>query len=180
MLPAGSVAMELTRIEAGLLLIDTDFISSMQTLFEVQKMSPYDLGLGWMVKPDQPFFVGQQALRREKERGPRWATVGIEIDVNALEKRYAEFDMPLIVPRAPWKGPIAIYADEVHQHLIGRGNGGVWSPMLKKYIVIARVEAKYAKLGTRFFFEENIEAKAFLIPATVVKMPFFDPPRKKD
>jgi len=34
-------------------------------------------------------------------------------------------------------------------------------------------------LGSRFFIEEMIEAKAFSIPAKVVKMPFFDPPRKK-
>jgi aminomethyltransferase len=180
MLPAGTVALEVTRIEAGLLLIDGDFISSMQTLFEVQKTSLYDLGLGWMIKLDQPFFVGQQALRREKERGPRWATVGIEIDVNALEKRFAEYGMPLIVPRQPWRDTVPIYSDEAQQHLIGRGNAGVWSPMLKKYIVIARVGAKYGALGTRFFFEENIEARAFAIPATVVKMPFFDPPRKKE
>jgi glycine cleavage system aminomethyltransferase T len=50
---------------------------------------------------------------------------------------------------------------------------------LKKYIVIARIEPQYGKLGTQFFIEEVVEAQAYSIPAAVVKMPFFDPPRKK-
>ena len=45
--------------------------------------------------------------------------------------------------------------------------------------MIARVETKYGKLGTQFYIEEMVEAKSYSIPATVVKMPFFDPPRKK-
>jgi aminomethyltransferase len=179
MRPAGSVTLELTRIEGGLLLIDSDFISAKQTMFEVQKTSPYDLGLGWMVNLKKDFFVGQEALRREKEKGSRWATVGLELDVTVLEKAYAEYDMPLHLPHAPWAGPAPIYSDEGQRHHIGRGNAGTWSPLLKKYIVIARVDAQYGKLGTRFFIEEGVEAKAYSIPATVVKMPFFDPPRKK-
>ncbi|MHC4718020.1 MAG: glycine cleavage T C-terminal barrel domain-containing protein, partial [Planctomycetota bacterium] len=179
MRPTGSVTLEMARIEAGLLLIDSDFISAKQTMFEVQKTSPYDLGLGWMVNLGKDFFVGQEALRKEKARGSRWATVGIELDVTVLEKAYAEYDMPLHLPYAPWAGPVPIYADEAQQHNIGRGNSGVWSPLLKKYISIARVEARHGKLGTHFFIEQMIEAKAYPIPATVVKMPFFDPPRKK-
>jgi aminomethyltransferase len=179
MRPTGAVTLEMTRIEAGLLLIDSDFISAKQTMFEVQKTSPYDLGLNWMVNLGKDFFVGQEALRKEKAEGSRWATVGIELDVTVLEKAYAEYDMPLHLPYAPWAGPVPIYADEAQQHNIGRGNSGVWSPLLKKYISIARVEAQYGKLGTRLFIEEMVESKAYSIPATVVKMPFFDPPRKK-
>jgi glycine cleavage system aminomethyltransferase T len=106
--------------------------------------------------------------------------VGIEVDVTVLEKCFAEFGMPLHVPHQPWKQFYAIYSDEAREHFIGRGSSGVWSSTLKKYVVIARVDAKYGKLGTRFYFEETVEAKAFPIPATVVGMPFFDPPRKKE
>jgi len=74
---------------------------------------------------------------------------------------------------------VPIYSDEAQNDLIGRGTSGMWSPLLKKYIAIARIPPRYAKLGSRFYIEEVVEAKAFSIPATVVKMPFFDPPRKK-
>ncbi|MCH7600165.1 MAG: aminomethyl transferase family protein, partial [Myxococcales bacterium] len=179
MLPAGAIALDIARVEAGLIVIDFDFISSSLTSYEIQKTSPYELGLGWMVKLDQSYFVGRDALREEKKRGSTRATVGLELDVKAIERCYAEFDMPLHVPHEPWKQFYPIYSDTARSNFIGRGSSGVWSSTLKKYVVIARVEAKYEKLGTVIYFEESIEAKSFAIPATVVRMPFFDPPRKK-
>jgi aminomethyltransferase len=177
--PAGSVALELARIEAGLLLLDADFVSAAQTQFEVKKTSPYDLGLAWMVDLEKDFFVGQAALRREKERGSRWNTVGLELDVTALERFYAEYDMPLHLPYRSWAEAVPCYADEAQRRHIGRGTSGMWSPTLKKYIVIARLDPRYTTLGTRIFIEEMIEAVSYSVPATVVSMPFFDPPRKR-
>ena len=180
MRPAGLVALDQTRIEAGLLQIDADFISASQTLFDVQKTSPLELGFNWMVKLDGDFFVGRDALRKEKESGSsRWSTVGIELDVTVLEKFFREYGMPLHLPEQAWSEPVPIYSDEAQEHNVGRGTSGMWSRLLKKYIVIARVEPQYGKLGTQFFIEEMVEAKSYSIPATVVKMPFFDPPRKK-
>ncbi len=179
MMPAGNVALDMARIEAGLLLIDVDFQSSVKTIFTLQKSTPYELGLGWMVKLDKPYFVGQEALRAEKQRGPAWATVGLEVDVAALEKLYGQFSMPLHLPYASWGDQLPIYADDGKRNHIGRATSGTWSPVMKRYVVIARVKPQYAKLGTRIYFEETIEAQRLAVPATVVKMPFFDPPRKK-
>ena len=180
MRPCGLIALDMTRIEAGLPTIDAEFISVKQTLFEVQTISPLELGVGWMCKLDGDFFVGRDALIKEKLNGTsRWNTVGIELDVTYIEKYFREFAMPLHLPERSWNEAVPIYADEPQNSLIGRGTSGMWSPLLKKYIVIARIPPQYAKLGSSFFIEEVIEAKAFSIPATVVKMPFFDPPRKK-
>jgi aminomethyltransferase len=180
MRPCGLIALDMTRIEAGLPTIDSEFISAKQTLFEVQTISPLELGVGWMCKLDGDFFVGRDALIKEKASGTsRWNTVGIELDVTYIEKYFREFDMPLHLPERSWNEAVPIYADESQNTLIGRGTSGMWSPLLKKYIVIARIPPQYAKLGSNFFIEEVIEAKAFSTPATVVKMPFFDPPRKK-
>ena len=46
--------------------------------------------------------------------------------------------------------------------------------------MIARVRPEHAKLGNTIFVEETIEARRYPVPATVVKLPFFDPPRKKE
>jgi len=181
MRPCGLVALDMTRIEAGLLQIDAEFISAKQTLFEVQTISPLELGVGWMCKLDGDFFVGRDALIAEKANGTsRWNTVWIELDVTYIEKYFREFAMPLHLPQQSWNEAVPIYSDEAQENLIGRGTSGMWSPLLKKYIAIARIPPGFAKRGSRFFIEEVIEAKAFSIPATVVKMPFFDPPRKKD
>jgi aminomethyltransferase len=178
--PAGNLALDMARIEAGLLLIDVDFVSSKKTLFEVQKSTPYELSLDWMVKLDKDFFVGQDALRREKQRGPAWRTVGLAVDVVALEKAYAEFSMPLHLPYTSWNGAVPIYADGDRREHVGKATSGTWSPILKSYVAIARVEPERSQPGGQLYLEETIEGKRFALPATVVPMPFFDPPRKKD
>ncbi|MCH7869178.1 MAG: aminomethyl transferase family protein [Myxococcales bacterium] len=178
--PCGLVALDMARIEAGLLQIDVEFISAKQTLFEVQTISPLELGVGWMVKLDGDYFIGRDALIKEKANGTsRWNTVGIELDVTWIEKCFKEFGMPLHLPEQAWNEAVPIYSDEAQAHLIGRGTSGMWSPLLKKYIAIARILPQHAKLGSRFWIEEYIEAKSFSIPATVVKMPFFNPARKR-
>jgi aminomethyltransferase len=178
--PAGNEALEMARIEAGLLLIDVDFVSSRRTIFEVQKSSPWELGLDWLVKLDKPFFVGQEALRRERERGPAEKTVGLVVDLAALEAAWARFGMPLHLPYTAWSGPVPVYADGDRRQHVGKATSGTWSPILKKYVVIARVKAPHAALGGRLHLEETIEGQRFAVPATTVAMPFFDPPRKKE
>jgi aminomethyltransferase len=180
LLPAGNMALEMARIEAGLLLIEVDFISANKTMFAAQRTSPYDLGLGWVVKLDKEYFVGQEALRREKQTGSAWATVGLELDIAALEKAYAEYDMPLHLPYAAWNAEIPLYSDSERQKHVGKATSGTWSPTLKKYVAIARVNPVHSGLGSRLFIEETVEGRRFAIPARVVKMPFFDPPRKKE
>jgi len=179
MLPAGLGSLDLLRIEAGLISIDSDFISVTQTIFPVQQVSPFELGLGWMVNLDREFFVGRDALRHEKAHGSRSNTVGLELDVTVLEKAYAEYGMPLHLPYTAWGAAVPIYADEPQKHSIGRGTCGMWSPVLKKYIVIARVKPEYAKLGNLIWIEEMVEARSYSIPARVVEMPFYDPPQKR-
>jgi len=180
MLPAGMVALDMARIEAGLLLLDADFHSASDAMFEVEKTSPYELGLGWLVDQKKEHFVGQEALRREKACGPVTCTVGLEVDVLALEKVFARYSMPLQLPYQSWVDAVPVYSDGEQRNHIGRATSGTWSPIIKKYVVIARVKPQYAKLETRIYLEQTVEARRFAVPATVVKMPFFDPPRKRE
>jgi aminomethyltransferase len=177
--PAGNLAQDMLRIEAGLLLIDVDFVSSSRTLFDVQKSTPFELGLGFTVALGKDFFVGRDALRREKERGPKVATVGLVVDVVALEKVYSEFGMPLHLPYQSWGEAVPIYTDADRRETVGRATCGTWSPILKSYVAIARVASGSARVGSRLYLEETVEARRFAVPATVVELPFFDPPRKR-
>jgi aminomethyltransferase len=177
--PAGNTALDMLRIEAGLLLIDADFHSAKQTFFEVQKTTPFELGLDWMVKLSKGQFIGRDALRREKQRGPAWTTVGIEVDLKALEQVYARFSMPLHLPYTSWNEAVPIYADAEQRRHVGRATSGTWSPILKKYVAICRLRPAAATPGARVFFEATVEGQRFAVPATVVALPFFDPPRKR-
>jgi len=180
MMPAGMVALDMVRIEAGMLLLDADFHSASTAMFDVDKISPYELGLGWMVNEKKGYFVGQEALRREKARGPATCTVGLEIDVLELEKVFVQNSMPLQLPYQSWVDAIPVYSDSDQRDHIGRATSGTWSPVMKKYAVIGRVKPQYAKIGTRIYVEQTVNARRYAVSATVVKMPFFDPPRKRE
>ena len=173
---AGIHALDVARIEAGLLVADVDYIPANKTMFEVQKSSPLELGFGWLVHLKKPFFVGQQALREEKERGPAELLVGLEIDLGGLERVYADFGMPLHLPHVAWADATPIYRDGTQ---IGKATSGTWSPLLKKYIALARVKPEHAAPDTTVDFEETVEAQRRLVKAKVVKTPFFDPERKR-
>jgi len=178
--PTGMVALDMTRIEAGLILTDVDFISAHKTMFAVQKSTPYELGLGWTVKLDKPYFVGQAALRREKANGSKEALVGLVVDVNILEGLYGRFGMPLHLPYESWNDGRPVYADSGQHRWIGKASSGTWSPILKQYIALARVQTQYAKPGTRLYLEETIESHRLAVPAVVVKLPFYEPARKRE
>ncbi|MGH9901769.1 MAG: aminomethyltransferase family protein, partial [Pyrinomonadaceae bacterium] len=86
--PAGMLALDVVRIEAGLLLIDVDFNGSKKALIEAQKYSPFEMGLGRLVNLDKGRFVGQAALIEEKRRGHAREIVGLEIDWTSVERLY--------------------------------------------------------------------------------------------
>ncbi len=177
---AGNVALDMVRVEAGLLLIDVDFHSARKTLFEVQKSTPFELSLDWLVVLDKDFYIGRDALRREKERGPAERTVGLVVDIEVLERAYGHFGMPLHLPYASWNDERPVYADDDRRDHVGKATSGTWSPILKQYVAIARVGASRAAPGNTLYLELTLEGKPFAIPARVVAMPFFDPPRKRD
>ena len=78
--PAGMLALDVARIEAGLMLIDVDYVPARKALIESQTSSPYELDLGWTVNLKKERFVGREALAAEAAREPQWRFVGIEIE----------------------------------------------------------------------------------------------------
>ncbi len=174
--PTGMLALDVARIEAGLLLIDVDYIPALKARIEAQKSSPLELGLSWTVKLDKEHFVGRRALLEEKRRGPSWQMRGLEVEWEALEKLYTEVDLPPILPTSAWRRSAPVYADGKQ---VGYATSGCWSPILKKYIALAHLESAYAQLGARLSMEVTVEHRRKQAAARVVDTPFFNPPRKR-
>lgn len=173
--PAGMLALDVARVEAGLLLIEVDFNSSRKALLESQKFSPFEMSLDRLVKLDKRRFVGQQALAEEHARGPARRIVGLEIDWPSVERLYDEIGLAPQVPATASRVAVPVY----HQHYqVGRGTTTTWSPVLKKMIALATIAAPHAALGSVVDIEITIEAVRHRVPATVVKTPFFNPERK--
>jgi aminomethyltransferase len=177
LLPAGIIALDIARIEAGLLLIEVDYISSAKALIDAQKSSPFDVGLDWTVALDKDNFVGRRALRAEHARGARWRLVGLDIQWGPLEKLFGAVDLaPRVAGRAS-RTAVPIYAAS-GQH-IGQATSTTFSPVLKKYIALGTVEHPLGEIGDTLEVEFTVEYVRHKLPATVVPTPFYDPPHKK-
>jgi aminomethyltransferase len=61
---------------------------------------------------------------------------------------------------------------------IGKATSSTWSPLLKKMIALASVPTHQAKPGTKLQMEYTVEAVRHRVGASVVPLPFFNPPRK--
>src|SRR5437667_2913510 len=95
--PAGMLALDVARIEAGLLLIDVDFNSSKKALVDEQRYSPFEMGLDRLVNLDKDRFIGRQALIKEARQGSTRQIVGIEIDWTEVEQRFEAVGLPTTV-----------------------------------------------------------------------------------
>ena len=176
--PAGLDALDVARIEAGLLLKEVDYVSAWTALIESRKSSPYEAGLGWAVQPcPGRDFVGSKALAREAAKPSQWAFAGLEVDWPRIEQRFASVGLPPLVAGRASREPVPIFAAGTQ---VGFVTSSTFSPILKKYIALATIQRDFAQPGRRLDFELTVEFVRHEVPATVVKTPFFDPARKRN
>jgi aminomethyltransferase len=176
--PAGMLALDVVRVEAGLILLEVDYTSSRHALISEQSYSPYELGiLGDLVDLEKEDFVGKRALLAERAAGgPARRLVGLEIGWDGLERMYAAQDLPPVMSPATSRIQVPVFEGK---RQIGRATSTTWSPTLKEAIALASVDARFAEPGTKVLVEWTVEARRGRVPARVAKLPFFDPPRKR-
>jgi aminomethyltransferase len=173
--PAGMVALDVARIEASLILIEVDYISSKKALIESQRYSPAEIGLGKLVDLKKENFVGRAALASEEKKGPARSLVGLEINWNEVEALYDKMGMAPQVPSMASRVAVPVYRDGKH---VGKATSTTWSPTLKKMIALASVAREHSSIGTTLQIEMTVEAIRHTVSAKIVPMPFFNPPRK--
>jgi aminomethyltransferase len=173
--PAGMIALDIVRIEAGLILIEVDYTSSKKALIDAQKFSPAEIGLGKLVDLKKETFVGREALAREAKKGPDRALVGLEINWNEVESLYDKVGMAPQVPNMASRTAVPVYRGG---RVIGKATSTTWSPTLKKMIALACVNRENSTVGTTLNMEITVEAVRHTVSAKIVPLPFFNPARK--
>ncbi len=174
--PAGMIALDIARIEAGLILIEVDYFSSKKALIESQKYSPAEIGLGKLVDLKKENFVGREALAAEaKKGGPPRALVGLEINWNEVEALYDKLKMAPQVPSMASRVAVPVYRGG---RQVGKATSTTWSPTLKKMIALACVSREHSAAGVTLNIEMTVEAVRHTVSAKVVPLPFFNPSRK--
>ncbi len=174
--PAGIWALDLARIEAGLVMLDVDYHSAHHALIPAQESSPLELGLEWTVSWDKGPYNGRRALRAERQRGAEWRLVGLAVDWESLESLYREVGLPPQLPGLAWRTSVPVYHGGKQ---IGYASSGCWSPLLKQYLALAHLRAPHFAPGTPVRFELTVEHRRLQADARVVKLPFYDPERKR-
>ncbi len=142
--PTGMLALDVARVEAGLLLIDVDFFSSKKAMIASQKYTPFEMGLGRLVSLSKARFIGQRALREEQRRGHARQVVGLELDWTGVESIYERLGLPPTVGAVASRVPVPVYRAG---RQIGRATTTTWSPVLKKMIALATIDRPHYAAG---------------------------------
>ena len=151
-LPMGLDALDLVRIEAGLIFANYEFDD---------QTDPFEAGISFTVplKSKEDDFIGKDNLIKRKASTQR-TLVGLEIDGNEL----------------------CGHGDCVHEvggrAQIGTITSGMKSPTLKKMIALCKLDINYSTIDTEVEIGK-LDGHQKRIKAKVVKFPFYDPDKSR-
>ena len=174
--PTGILALDVARLEAGFILLEVDYTGAEKAVIESQRYSPFEIGLGWTVDLGKDHFVGAKALRQCDRQGPARQILGLEINLIDYEYLYQQAGLAPQYPLTAWRCSVPLHKD---QRQVGYATTGAWSPALKKYIALATLEKPCASVGKEVEIEVTVDHRQKNVSARVVKLPFFDPARKR-
>jgi len=161
--PYGEAATNMARLEAGFIMPGMDFNEALKTVHFEHDQTPFELGLGWLVDFGKPHFSGRRALLREKERGPAWRLLRLDIEGNW-----------------PAEGAI-VYDSEKCRREIGYVTSAMWSPAAKANIALAMIRAEYAagELWAEIYRAKELRQYRRMALARVRQKPFWTPARAR-
>ncbi len=181
--PFGEEALMMLRIEAGLPLIDVEWTNSRTAFSDAQRVTPKELGMGWMLRgvrdapPGDRAFVGRDAVRRELVDGTsRWATVGVTVDWADWDRLHRDAGLLPVKDEHPLGYESVLYDDGGEQ--VGYVTSLLYSPVLQRHVGIARVRPPFAPAGTPLRLETSLLHHTTTVAAATTALPHFGPARK--
>ncbi len=175
--PAGINALDVSRVEAGLILIEAEYTSALHARTADHFYSPFELGLGRLIDFGKGDFFGRRALLAEREAGgPPRRLVGLEVDWSGIERMFARHGLAPEVSATVHRPAVPIYRES---RQVGRATSLCWGPTIKKMLGFGSVEPKLQQPGTMVSVEWSVEGERGKVAATVVPMPFLDLRRRR-
>jgi aminomethyltransferase len=176
--PAGIRALDVARVEAGLILIEVEYTSARHAISDEQTYSPFEIGLGRLVQFDKAAaFNGERALLAERRGGgPARRLVGLELDWAGIEAMHAKHGLAPAISPFVQRDPVPVYKQGTQ---IGRATSMTWGPTLKKMVAFGSVDTAHESNGSRVSVEYSVEGERGKVAATVVPLPFLDLQRKR-
>jgi aminomethyltransferase len=161
--PYGETATDMARLEAGFIMPDMELQESLKTIHFEHDQSPFELNLGWLVDFRKPHFNGRRALLEERERGPRWSLLKLDIEGNKVAD-----------------GAI-IYDSKACRKEIGYVTSAMWSPAAKTNIALAMVKTPALKgeIWAEIYYQKELRYYRKMALCKVLDKPFWAPPRAR-
>ncbi len=175
--PAGMLALDVARLEAGLVMLEVDYTSARHAMSPAQSYSPFEIGLGRLVSFDKGDFVGRRALQAEVAAGgPPRRLVGLQLDWHGIEALFDEQGLPPAISPTVDRSPVPVFAEG---RQVGKATSHGWSPILKQALALATVDPRHERVGTGLAVEWTVEGRRGRVGATVVSLPFLDLERRR-
>ena len=176
--PAGMLALDVVRLEAGLILLEVDYTSARHAMNPEQNYSPFEIGLGRLVSFDKSDYNGRRALRDEQASGgPARRLVGLILDWYGIERLFDAQGLPPAIPPTVDRSHIPVFGPGGRP--IGKATSHGWSPILKQAVALASVPPEFERVGTQVEVEWTVEGRRGRVKAEVVDLPFLDLERKR-
>lgn len=164
--PIGTLALEMTRIEAGFVQAGIDFLPADRAVRPDRTRSPFELDLARMVDLAKPNFTGRRALLAEQARGSRHRLVRLDVDGNKPAKDAFIYD-----------------GDGPRRAVVGTVTSAMWSPSAKANIALATLRAPCGRPGdelwAEIYYQKELRWNRTMARCRVVEGAFFDPPRRR-
>jgi aminomethyltransferase len=161
--PMGTLALEMSRIEAGFIQAGVDFLPADRAVRTDRTRSPFELDLAWLVDFTKPNFTGRRALLEEQARGPRFRLVRLDVEGN--------------------KAARDAYIYDGKRNVVGAVTCSMWSPMTKASIALASVRMPWGapgdELWAEIYYQKELKWNRVNARCRVVKGAFYDPPRRR-
>lgn len=142
--PAGLGARDTLRMEAGMALYGHEID---------EQTTPWEAGLGWVVKLDKGDFVGRDALARQREQGVQRTLVGFEVEGRGIARQG--------------------YPVQVDGATVGEVTSGTYSPSFEKALGMAYLPVELAEDGSAI----EIDVRGRPVAARIVGLPFYRRPK---
>ncbi len=178
--PAGMLALDVARLEAGLILLEVDYTSARHALNPEQNYSPFELGMARLVDFGKAGdFVGRLALQREQARGgPPRRLVGVTLEWADIEAAFSAQDLPPAISAIVDRAPVPVFG-AFGGSQVGKLTSHGWSPILKVAIGLASVPPQFEAPGSRLAVEWTVEGRRGRVGARVVPLPFLNLERRR-
>jgi aminomethyltransferase len=181
-LPAGFVASDVARIEAGLVIPGPDYTKggvddergAAVDVEDRNTVTPYELGIGRFVDLGTGPFLGQEALAAERDRGPARRMVGLVVDWEPIAELFTRQGLPPVVVPTPMWYPCRVVVDG---HDVGRATSLAWSPARGSIAGFGFLAPEHCRPGTEVAVMFDVADASGPVRAVVVELPHL--PRRR-